>query len=318
MSSRFVPGEGPVPCDLMFVGEGPGYEENAHGRPFIGKAGIELDRYIRMALCRLGITRGDCYVTNLVKYQIPENGDPKQEDIERDKGILEQEIVAVRPCVVVSLGRWSTRYFLGDVDMEVVHGLPHAVRDFVVHPVIHPAAGLHNTESQALTWWDFERLRGLLMGKIEPNPPVDKHPRPMYSEVKSQRRGFPTTDTVAVDTEGSSKSPWCFSLSGNTGTGLVVTAPCEGHDFKHIILHNAMHDIGVLRTLGAEYESFDDTMVMAYLLGVEPQGLKALAKRHCGMDMMEYKEVIGDAGKRKALKWLAEAMLWLDKQSSNE
>lgn len=309
---RFVAGEGPKPCDLMFIGEGPGWEEDKYGRPFVGKSGRELDRYILHHLYR---GRDSVYVTNLVKYRVAGDGDPSMEDVRRDAATLEQELEDVKPDVVVTVGQHSSRYLLGDVDMEVVHGIPRFVtsRGFVVHPIIHPAAGLHSTEYQALTYWDFQQLKKLLDGEIEPNPPEDGYPDPHYY-LHNINSIF--LRTAAVDTEGSIKNPWCITATNNPGNAICIR---KGNvQFDHVVLHNSMHDIGVLRSMGATYETFDDTMVMAYLLCVEPQGLKPLAKRHCGMEMMSYEEVIGAADKWKKLQWIMGACGWLSKDLPNE
>lgn len=310
---RFINGEGPVPCDLMFIGERPGKEEHAYGRPFVGKSGKELDRYLWDALHR---HRSSVYVTNLVKDWAPGDRDPSPEEVERDRKTLEDEIESVRPDYVVTLGRFSTRYLLGDVDMEVVHGLPKLVRDFVVVPVYHPAAGLHSTEFQGLIAWDFDRLAQTVKGEIEPIWPEDEHPETDYVESRTYFNLSPT----AVDTEGSIKKPWCLTATSHPGSSTCVRGKGAGERvaFRHVLLHNSMHDLGVLRAMGAKFESFDDTMVMAYELCLEPQGLKALAKRHCGMEMDSYDELVGPYRLEKQLNWLIEAWAWLNNRLTSD
>lgn len=295
--STRVDGEGPTPCDLMFVGEGPGADEDKWGRPFVGKSGRELNRYIWHSIAR---TRTSVYVTNLVKYRVPNDGDPTPEDIERDRPELEREIASVRPDVIVAVGRHSTRRWLPDADMETVHGIIHLVGGTVVLPVIHPAAGLHSTEFQGAIAWDFEQLGKLVRGEEVQWAAEDEHPRPLYRESKSTFHD----DVAAVDTEGSITNPWCFSYSSKPGRAEVVRKPRYPRTFKHVIFHNSLHDIGVCRAMDVWYESFDDTMIASYLLCVEPQGLKALARRHTGMLMSSYDEIVGEAGRRLALEWL--------------
>lgn len=308
----FVPGEGPVPCDLMLIGEGPGAEEDKYGRPWVGKAGRELWRYLFQSTHR---TRTSVYATNLVKYRVPEDGDPTPDDIARDAPILAQEVQDVAPEIIVCLGRWSVRRFLGDVDMEVCHGIPRLVGHRCIMPIIHPAAGLHSTEFQGTIAWDFEQLAKLLRGEIEPygeGGPVDERPNTDYFEAD----GFTMIADAAVDTEGSVRKPWCVSFTGTPG--MACCNRIGGVDFRHIVLHNALHDIGVLRATNCSYDTFDDTMIKAYLLCVEPQGLKALAKRHCGMEMSSYDELVAHANRMKAHQYLRKVLGWLNKQSIKE
>lgn len=300
--STRVDGEGPTPCDLMFVGEGPGADEDKWGRPFVGKSGRELNRYVWNSCQR---TRTSVYVTNLVKYRVPNDGDPTPDDIKRDEGILRDEIARVHPQVIVAVGRWSARWFLGGVDMDWAHGQPHWSSDYacVVVPVVHPAAGLHSTEFQGTIAWDFEQLGRLLRGEDVQWAGEDAVSVTDY--VLLTRHNGIVPGLAAVDTEGSIAKPWCATWSQTPGTAGCMR---QGKlDFQHVVLHNALHDIGVLRSMKAEYESFDDTMIMAYLLCVEPQGLKSLAKRHCGMSMSSYDEIVGDASRRLATKWLRHA-----------
>jgi uracil-DNA glycosylase family 4 len=307
--TRYVGGDGKVPCDLMLIGEGPGREEDKKLRPFVGQSGKELWRYLWQA-CHM--TREEVYVTNLVKYRVPNDEDPTDEDIRRDANELAEELARVSPVFIATLGRHSSRMFLGDVDMEVVHGQPHIVRGCVIVPIIHPAAGLHSTEFQAQIAWDFQQLALAMAGKIPLEPPKDAHPNPSYTV----NGGCSITQDAAVDTEGSKENPWCLSWSTEAGRGRVVR---EGPAFfKHIILHNAMHDLAVLRAMGARFETFDDTMEMAYLLEIEPQGLKALGKRHCGMEMQSYKDVVSGVGNKLAHEYLNKAIEWLSKRSKNE
>jgi uracil-DNA glycosylase family 4 len=306
---RYVSGEGPVPSDLMFIGERPGKEENAYGRPFVGKSGKELDRYLWDALHR---HRTSVYVTNLVKDWAPGDRDPSPEEILRDTAVLEDEISRVNPEIIVTLGRFSTRYFIPDADMEVVHGYPRIVGSRCVCPIYHPAAGLHSTEFQGLIAWDMERLGRLVKGEIEPVVAEDEYPEPEYIDIKA----WVAPGDAAIDTEGSIKKPWCLTFS--TMAGIAACSRNGDADFRHIILHNAMYDLGVLRAMGTRFESFDDTMVMAYELCLEPQGLKALAKRHCGMEMNSYEELVGPARLEKQTQYLLEVDTWLSNRLSNE
>lgn len=126
MSTLIIPAEGPVPCRVLVVGERPGKDEAKWGRPFVGKAGKELDRYLARDA---GLCRDEVRVTNTVlDYRY---GDPNPEpwEIERDRPALLAEIAKCRPEVVAAVGRFAARWFLGDnIEMESCHGIPRRVQ----------------------------------------------------------------------------------------------------------------------------------------------------------------------------------------------
>jgi len=288
----------------------------------VGKSGQELWRYLFRAT---GLTRDKVFVTNLVRTYAGEDCPPEPWEIRRDEIYLREEL-ELHPNItdVITLGRFSTRWFLGrDVDMEVVNGF--ALQSFgltseiVIHPIYHPAAGLHNTEFQARIWWGFERLGDYLRGDVVLSGITDELLDPLYSEGRDGIDG--TMDETAVDTEGTVLNPWGMSWSIVPGAASVVPArEIGGFQFcDRVIMHNAIHDLLVLQAMGIDIsdDQFDDTMVMAYLLCVEPQGLKALAKRWCGMEMQDYDDVVGPTNKKLALEFMQRALAWADNRSSN-
>lgn len=127
---------------------------------------------------------------------------------------------------------------------------------------------------------------------------------------------------IAVDTEGWVWRPFCLSFSVEPGSGFVIRAEDrEGLDaFREsldsatdiVVLHNALHDLSVLRGMGIDLDAlsvpFDDTIVMAYLLGIEPQGLKPLAYRHAGATHDDYSDIVAVPNIRIAQQWMVE--LW--------
>lgn len=303
-----VPGDGPRPASIMVVGERPGIQEPLAGRPFIGAAGKELDRYLALG----GIKRADVYVTNLVKtYQ---DFDPTEQEIADAIPELMEEMEAVQPGLIIPVGRFAIRYFLGDVGVEQVHGLLHFPADSpAIYPCYHPAAGLHNTESIQFVHNDFLGLADLDK-RIQP---VDQWPRPVYpaNHPPSYYAG------IAIDTEGFPDSPWCLTASQIPGEAMLVMAGDEMRlrwyrDWFErspaeckVELHNSMHDLGVLRAMGIHVpdDKFIDTMILAYHLCLEPQGLKALAYRLAGMEMHSYDEVIAAGREMVWGEWMAAA-----------
>src|SRR5207253_7063649 len=115
--------------------------------------------------------------------------------------------------------------------------------------------------------------------------------------------------TIAVDTEGSAQYPWGLSVSWRPGQAVVFKSVDAWIaksliESSFVVFHNALHDLAVLQALGIVPTRYTDSMMMAYLLCLEPQGLKQLARRHCGMEMQSYPEVVGEADNRIARRYL--------------
>jgi uracil-DNA glycosylase len=156
---KAVPGEGPANADIMLIGEGPGFYENEQGRPFVGAAGKFLDEL----LSSIGLKREDVFITNIVKCRPPNNRDPRPEEIEACAGdFLEQQIQAINPKVIVTLGRYSMARFLPDVKISSVHGRAMRVRGRLVVPMFHPAAALHQPSLRPSLVADFANLPELI------------------------------------------------------------------------------------------------------------------------------------------------------------
>jgi len=103
--TKSVPGEGNPNADVMFIGEGPGENEDKQGRPFVGRAGAILDRIIKNCL---DLEREDVYITNVVKCRPPSNRDPSLIETMQCSGYLDEQIALVNPKVIVSLGKVAT------------------------------------------------------------------------------------------------------------------------------------------------------------------------------------------------------------------
>lgn len=342
------PRDGRCPSRLAIVGEGPGFDEDQAARiavdglgvPFVGRSGSELDRF----LCTYGIDPDQCIITNIGRTFRIGNPDPTIDDIAQWGEVLHEELRNADPLWIAAVGRISTRYFLGDVDMEAVHGIPFAISldwlhngrsgRVVVVPITHPAAGFYNTEAQAVIAYDFAALDKVINGKLAPRDTAtfDRWPEPDYRDLTDDTESLITIAEslavgtkgvpvgVAIDTEGLlGGSAWGLSYSTRSGQAFVIRKihqRATHHFYKYllegissghlyIILHNSLHDLRVLRELGIPLPdgSFVDTMVLAYHLCVEPQGLKALAYRHAGMEMDSYDEVVGPAQDRIAVEY---------------
>ena len=150
-----VPGEGNPNAEILFVGEGPGFHEDAQGRPFVGPAGKLLDEM----LTRAGLKREDVFIANIVKHRPPGNRDPMPDEIEACWGYLERQIAAINPVLIVTLGRHSMGQFFGpDARITRVHSTLRPWRDIMAYACFHPAAALHQPKYREMLEEDFDGL----------------------------------------------------------------------------------------------------------------------------------------------------------------
>jgi DNA polymerase len=170
-----VPGEGPAPVELMFIGEGPGFHENEQGRPFVGAAG----KFLEQLLASIGLTRAQVYITNVVKCRPPGNRDPMPDEIAACSAYLEEQIGTLNPRLIVTLGRFSmARWFQGE-SISRVHGQPRKFAELWVFPCFHPAAALHQEKFRALIEADFLKIPDILaqIGPVQGPEPVEEPPQ---------------------------------------------------------------------------------------------------------------------------------------------
>ncbi len=158
--TRAVPGEGPANAEIMFIGEGPGFNEDKSGRPFVGAAG----QFLNKLLAAIGLQRSDVYITNVVKCRPPNNRDPLPGEIEACRKYLDRQIELIRPKVIVTLGRYSmARWFPGE-SISRIHGQPRVADGATIVPMFHPAAALHQERYRSLIEADFKQLPAILAG----------------------------------------------------------------------------------------------------------------------------------------------------------
>ena len=153
-----VPGEGAPNASLMFIGEGPGFNEDRQGRPFVGPAGQFLDEL----LLSIGLKREDVFITNMVKCRPPNNRDPFPGEISSCSRFLDAQIDSIKPAVIVPLGRHAlARWFPRD-SISKVRARPRVFDGITIFPLYHPAAALHNGALRATIEADFAKLGALL------------------------------------------------------------------------------------------------------------------------------------------------------------
>lgn len=159
-----VPGEGPATSELMFIGEGPGFHENEQGRPFVGAAGKYLDEL----LAKIGLSREQVFIGNVVKCRPPGNRDPLPEEIQACAGYLERQVDAIQPRVIVTLGRFSMARYFPNTRISDIHGQARMVNGRMVVAMYHPAAALHQPSLRREIEADFARLPGLIQRAAPP------------------------------------------------------------------------------------------------------------------------------------------------------
>jgi uracil-DNA glycosylase len=159
--TNVVFGMGNPHADLLFVGEGPGAEEDKQGLPFVGRSGQLLDTLMRQ---ELGIGRESCFVANVIKCRPPGNRDPRPDEIEACHPYLDTQIELIAPRVVITLGNFAMRLLLDTTDgIRRVRGRAYPFRTGHLVPTYHPAAALRGgAEVVAEMRADFVRAKRLL------------------------------------------------------------------------------------------------------------------------------------------------------------
>ena len=152
--TKAVPGEGSPHAKILFIGEGPGFHEDRQGRPFVGPSGQFLEELLKS----IGLKRSDVFITNVVKCRPPENRDPLPVEINACNDYLERQIAALKPLVIVTLGRVSMAKFFGGEKISVIHGRPRKKDGYVCIPMFHPAAALRTESYKIALREDFKKI----------------------------------------------------------------------------------------------------------------------------------------------------------------
>jgi len=339
----FVPGDGPLPTSLFGLGQSPGFGEAMASPPgpfqSSAPAGGELDMYLQ----QVNLPRHEWFLSNCFKYFIADafgsDRPPTQTELESGWEDLSVELAACEPKVIACFGAVATRWMMKKAGLEYHsadchRGMPVGYYgDALLFSTHHPAAGIHSPDSMRLVMADFYNLSSTVR-QINRGDRISL-PTDPYADCTDYRRLYSTADIdevweesapfISIDTEGTRKRPIMLQFSFSEGTGYAIYAEdaeliaCFHHKLREfvaahapdycIILHNALYDIGVMSTMDIHLPdgSFIDSMVMAFLLGTEPLGLKPLAFRLCGMKMQSYEEQIGPKNEEMALDYLIAA-----------
>jgi DNA polymerase len=159
----------------MIVGEAPGFNEDRQGEPFVGAAGKLLDTL----LARIGMSRADVYITNVLKCRPPMNRDPMPNEAEACSPYLSHQLRLIKPKVLLILGRHALERLLpGQGSISRIHGSMVKRGDIAYIPLYHPAAALHNGSLVADLERDFDNVRKYLDQVLTPPPPPEPIPAP--------------------------------------------------------------------------------------------------------------------------------------------
>lgn len=285
---KWCPGFGSQPNDVMFVGEKPGVEEMRIGRPFVGRSGEEQDEYLRKY--HLSVRR--FYITNVVKSFVGERH-PTADEIEKWTPLLQDEIEACAPKLIVAVGAVAARYFLGDdISLDIVHGILHDPTPRSSHisgkayvlPIYHPALGFRSSDTRSLINADYGKVAECVkaLRQVDWKRPWEENQldalvrRDPYAGKESYREvdGRELSDLLlytleddsdeydfAIDTEGD------FSLQVSWIPGEAYFIKQEDRYFGRVrkalielirrkvecVAHNWMHDMSELREAGIEF-----------------------------------------------------------------
>jgi DNA polymerase len=189
IATNTVPGEGNVDADILLVGEAPGAKEDELGRPFVGASGKLLDQLLES----IGLKRTDVFIANLIKHRPPGNRDPLPEEIATYTPYLDEQLAIIQPKLIVTLGRYSMQYFLGEGQViSKIHGQPKWVMvkraglpagRQVIMPMYHPAAALYSGNLRPVLFADFARiLKVLALVKAGKSSTVERQETPVVKE----------------------------------------------------------------------------------------------------------------------------------------
>ena len=153
-----VPGEGPEDAKLLFIGEGPGQQEDRQGRPFVGAAG----QFLEELLTSIGLTREQVFIANMIKCRPPQNRDPSPEEISACSKYLDRQIELLNPKLIVPLGRFSLGRFFPGESITRARGKVREKDGRFISPVLHPASALHRQENRSLIIQDFKKIPAVL------------------------------------------------------------------------------------------------------------------------------------------------------------
>ncbi len=189
---KTVPGEGSPTAEIMFVGEGPGRDEDETGRPFVGRAGKFLDELI----ASLPMRREDVYIANIVKCRPPKNRDPERAEVDQCSDYLRQQIEIIDPLVIVPLGRHALGWFMPELRITQSNGKIFRNDNRVLMPLLHPSSGLRNPEHKRMLQEGIHNLKDAILEGIRLRNEIYER-----SRIPIEGQHEPTQNPLTADAE---------------------------------------------------------------------------------------------------------------------
>ncbi|ABX32055.1 phage SPO1 DNA polymerase-related protein [Petrotoga mobilis SJ95] len=182
-----VPGSGNVDSPIMFVGEGPGADEDALGEPFVGRAGQLLEKMLKEYA---KLERNDVFITNIVKCRPPQNRVPTQEEVKSCQSYLDGQIIVIKPKIIVTLGNTPLYYFTGESKITQSRGrFFNWYGDIKIFPTFHPSYLLRNQSSTkgSPKWYAYLDMRiiGIMYRALKQGKDVEEVTKTVEEKIKS-------------------------------------------------------------------------------------------------------------------------------------
>jgi len=161
--THLVFGVGNPHAKLMFIGEGPGRDEDLQGEPFVGRAGQLLTDIITKGM---GLKREDVYICNVIKCRPPENRNPEPDEVASCEPFLKKQIELVRPQIIIALGKFAVQTLLqSKVPITRIRGNWHTYHGIKLMPTLHPAYLLRSPADKKLVWQDIKKVMKEMSGE---------------------------------------------------------------------------------------------------------------------------------------------------------
>lgn len=301
-AKQVVWGEGPRPAKFMLIGEAPGRREDWEGHAFVGPSGIRFDILLEVA----GLTRADVYVTNVEKYRPPKNRNPKVAEMAACRPVLDAEILAVQPQVIITMGNIAAKTFDKGVQLKKDHGFPRPIsvctQSSTLVPMYHPAYSLRNPLFWPVLIDDFAALfQRLAVPASDVQTQYDLVTGGGYwggsevgfdLETTSPLRGGKFSVQEAEIVGYSTSSVPHKAIYSPTKPEGVAKEYLENKTTT-IVAHNTKFEYGRLEAIGVKLNNFEDTKIAAYLLGYPSTHLKHLTRQELGIDPITYEQATG-------------------------
>ncbi len=207
--TKAVPGEGSPDTEVVFVGEGPGQNEDQQGRPFVGAAGGLLTELIGS----IGWQRDQVFITNVVKCRPPGNRDPEPDEMAACAPYLRRQLEVLDPALVVTLGRYSLGTFMPGARIGQVHGTARPVgagtgtRDALAFAMYHPAAAFRQMSLKETMREDMARIPAALIQARESRMPAPEIPESVAAEADASEAAMMQSGAEPASAEPASLEP---------------------------------------------------------------------------------------------------------------